>query len=103
MAADGFVMAMIRCAHQELDLRRRSCSPPLRRTPARDSRYVDGPHYQISDYRAEVTSGGTRDHAAVNRILHWFAASARKVRIVESAYRAQADGQDLMMDLCGTS
>src|SRR5437762_5272913 len=54
---------------------------------ARDPRYVDGPHCQINDRRAEVTSGGTRDHAAVTAFLHWFAPSAQKVRSVERETR----------------
>src|SRR5215831_10205476 len=40
-------------------------------------------HCQINVYRAEVASGGTRDHAAVTAFLHWFAASARRIRRVE--------------------
>ena len=37
---------------------------------------------QIKVYRAEIASGGTRDHAAVTAFLHRFAASARKIRSV---------------------
>src|SRR5215813_5864977 len=40
-------------------------------------------HCQINVYRAEVASGGTRDHSAVTAFLHWFAASARRIRRVE--------------------
>jgi hypothetical protein len=42
---------------------------------------------QINAHRAEVASGGIRDHAAVTAFLHWFAASARKIRSVERETR----------------
>src|SRR5689334_9846683 len=45
------------------------------------------PHCQINVDRAEVTSGGARDHAAVTAFLHWFAASARRIRSVERETR----------------
>ena len=47
----------------------------------------DEPHCQINVYRAEVASGGTRDHAAVTAFLHRFADSARRIRSVESEMR----------------
>jgi TolB-like protein len=42
---------------------------------------------QINVCRAEGTPGGTRDHAAITAFLHWFAASARKIRSVERETR----------------
>src|SRR5215831_4869567 len=48
---------------------------------------LPGRRCQINVYRAEAASGGTRNHAAVTAFLHWFAASARKIRSVERGTR----------------
>jgi hypothetical protein len=42
---------------------------------------------QINVCRAEGATGGIRDHAAATVFLHWFAASARKIRSVERETR----------------
>ena len=49
--------------------------------------YLSRGHCQINVHRAEVASGGIRDHASVTAFLHWFAASARKTRSVERETR----------------
>ena len=60
---------------------------------------------RINDCRAEVTSGRTRDLAAVTAFLHWFAASAQKVRSVvdltapRRGYGAVADRSLQLHDL----
>jgi hypothetical protein len=71
MAADGFVTAMIRCVHQELDLRRmscsRDCSLPLRRSPARNLLRVNREMRWRSRLKVLWTAGCMLRHLRASR------------------------------------
>ena len=44
---------------------------------------------RLTSVEQKAPPGGTRDHAAVTAFLHWFAASARKIRSVERETRCR--------------
>src|SRR5204863_6555197 len=71
--------------HDDAERLRSRRIPPRRHV--RNLQELASWHCQINVHRAEEASDGARDHAAVTAFLHWFAASARRIRSVERETR----------------